>query len=72
MNQGRIWTVVSPTVGLPLLLGSVAGISLLIHAAVLTNTTWVGNFWSGGKAKTAELTVPAKSADASFTTTYRR
>ncbi len=28
MNQGRIWTVVKPTVGLPLFLGSVAVTSL--------------------------------------------
>ena len=31
MNQGRIWCVVKPTVGLPLFLGSVAIISLLVH-----------------------------------------
>jgi light-harvesting protein B-800-850 alpha chain len=71
MNQGRIWTVVSPTVGLPLLLGSVTGIALLVHAAVLTNTTWYPAYWQGAK-KSAELSVPAKTADASFSTTYKR
>jgi light-harvesting protein B-800-850 alpha chain len=47
MNQGRIWCVVKPTVGLPLFLGSVAVISLLVHYAVLSNTTWISAFWGG-------------------------
>jgi light-harvesting protein B-800-850 alpha chain len=50
MNQGRIWTVVSPTVGLPLLLGSVTVIAILVHAAVLGNTTWFGKYWNGKTA----------------------
>ncbi len=56
MNQGRLWTVVKPTVGLPLLIGGVAVTSLLIHTAVLTHTTWMGAFFQGGsKAKTAMI-----------------
>ncbi len=47
MNQGRIWCVVSPNVGLPLLLGSVAVTSLIVHASVMTHTTWMGSYWSG-------------------------
>lgn len=47
MNQGRIWCVVKPTVGLPLFLGSVALISLLVHFAVLSNTTWFAKFFGG-------------------------
>jgi light-harvesting protein B-800-850 alpha chain len=50
MNQGRIWCVVNPTVGLPLFLGSVAVTSLIVHASVLGNTTWFASYW-GGKAK---------------------
>ena len=53
MNQGRIWTVVNPTVGLPLLLGSVAVIAILVHAAVLSHTTWFPKYWNG---KTAAIT----------------
>src|SRR5271165_4600443 len=73
MNQGRIWTVVNPTVGLPLLLGSVTVIALGVHAAVLTNTTWFAGYWQGAKAKVAEDTTgrvatPAK-ADAGFSIT---
>ena len=48
MNQGRIWCVVNPTVGLPLLLGSVTVIALLVHLAVLTNTDWFSAYWNGG------------------------
>ena len=47
MNQDRIWCVVSPTVGLPLFLGSVAAISLIVHFAVLENTPWVAAFFGG-------------------------
>ena len=48
MNQGRIWTVVKPTVGLPLLIGSVAVTSLLVHYTILSHTTWYpssGKLW---------------------------
>jgi light-harvesting protein B-800-850 alpha chain len=47
MNQGRIWCVVSPTVGLPLFLGAVAVISFTVHFAVLSNTTWFAKFFGG-------------------------
>lgn len=47
MNQGRVWCVVNPTVGLPLLLGSVALTSLAVHTSVMTHTTWMSNYWQG-------------------------
>lgn len=47
MNQGRIWCVVNPSVGLPLLLGSVAITSLIVHASVMTNVPWMAAYWSG-------------------------
>jgi light-harvesting protein B-800-850 alpha chain len=56
MNQSEIWLVVKPTVGLPLFLGSVAITSLLVHAAILTHTTWMGGYWQGNtKAKVSEM-----------------
>lgn len=56
MNQGRIWCVVNPTVGLPLFLGSVAVTSLIVHYSVLSNTTWFGAYWNGhAKAKVAAV-----------------
>ena len=48
MNQGRIWCVVKPTVGLPLFLGGVTVIALLVHWAVLSNVTWFAKLWQGG------------------------
>jgi light-harvesting protein B-800-850 alpha chain len=55
MNQGRIWCVVNPTVGLPLFIGGVAVTSLVVHASVMTHTTWMSKFFEGGAAKTASL-----------------
>lgn len=46
MNQGRIWCVVSPSVGLPLLLGGVATIALIVHFAVLSNADWFAAYWN--------------------------
>jgi light-harvesting protein B-800-850 alpha chain len=59
MNQARIWLVVSPTVGLPLLLGSVAVTALLVHTALVGHTTWFSAYWQGGKTvKAAVETAP--------------
>jgi light-harvesting protein B-800-850 alpha chain len=48
MNNGRLWTVVNPSVGLPLFLGGVIVVSLIVHSAILANTDWFAAFWSGG------------------------
>jgi light-harvesting protein B-800-850 alpha chain len=58
MNQGRIWCVVNPTVGLPLFLGSVAVTSLIVHYSVLSNTSWFSSFLNG-KAKVKAASVEA-------------
>ncbi len=71
MNQGRIWCVVSPTVGLPLFLGSVAITSLVVHACVMTHTDWMSSYWEGGK-KTVSMNVDpaaATKSNAAFTMT---
>ena len=47
MNQGRIWCVVNPTVGLPLFLGAVALIAFTVHFAILNNTTWFAQYRGG-------------------------
>ena len=61
MNQGRIWCVVNPTVGLPLFLGSVAVTSLIVHYTVLSNTTWFSAYWNGhAKAKAASVEGPSQ------------
>jgi light-harvesting protein B-800-850 alpha chain len=64
MNQGRIWCVVHPTVGLPLFLGSVAVTSLIVHYSVLSNTTWMSSYWQGAQPKAASLDTPSPLASA--------
>lgn len=72
MNQGRVWCVVNPTVGLPLFLGSVAVISFTVHFAVLNNTTWVKDFFAGSSraAHTAQA-APATQVAARTDSAYR-
>ncbi|MCW2282634.1 light-harvesting protein B-800-850 alpha chain [Rhodoblastus acidophilus] len=55
MNQGKIWTVVDPAFGIPALLGSVTVIALLVHLAILSNTTWFPAYWQGGVKKAAAI-----------------
>ena len=62
-GQAKMWLVVDPSVGLPLFLGAVAVTALLVHAAVLNNTTWFPAFIEGGKAKVA-VSQPAPAAPA--------
>ena len=69
MNQGRIWCVVNPTVGLPLFLGSVAVTSLIVHFSVLSNTSWFGAYWNGHKAKAASVEGAAQPVAANSSTT---
>jgi len=47
MNQSRMWLVVKPTVGLPVFLGGVVVMSLIVHHAILNNTTWFPAFFGG-------------------------
>lgn len=63
MNQGKIWLVVKPTVGLPLFLGGVTVIALAVHAAVLTSTAWYPAYYSG-KAAVAAVMPKAAAATA--------
>jgi light-harvesting protein B-800-850 alpha chain len=53
MIYGKMWTVVRPTVGIPLFLGAVAVGSFSVHLALLNNTTWVKAFLEGGKSTKA-------------------
>ena len=56
-----MWTVVKPTVGIPILIGAVAVGSFCVHYAILTHTTWVSAFLEGG-AKTATAAATAAPA----------
>jgi light-harvesting protein B-800-850 alpha chain len=69
MNQGRIWCVVHPTVGLPLFLGSVALTSLAVHTAVMTHTTWMSSYWAGATRVKVSSMEPAQKMDAAYSVT---
>lgn len=68
MNQGKIWRVVNPTVGVPLFLGAVALTSLFVHYQLLHNTQWLPSYYQGGakatKAAEAPTAAPAVTAQA--------
>ncbi len=63
MNQGKIWLVVKPTVGLPAFLGGVAVISLCVHSSILNHSDWFPAFLNGNlKAKAAASAAAPQSA----------
>ena len=64
MNEGRIWLYVSPSVGIPLLFVGFVAASLLVHASILTNTTWFADFWQGAAAAPAVEAAAAPAAEA--------
>jgi light-harvesting protein B-800-850 alpha chain len=74
MNQARMWCVVNPTIGLPLLFAGIAVTSLIVHASVLTHTTWFGAFWQGSakEAKVSSLDTAPKNAAFTITVTPQR
>ena len=53
MIYGKIWCVVKPSVGIPLMLGTVAVSSFAVHYALLSHTTWLPKYYEGG-AKAAK------------------
>jgi len=62
MIYGKMWTVVKPTVGIPLIIGAVAVGSFSVHYAILTHTTWVSAFLEGGAKTATAATAPAPTA----------
>lgn len=60
MIYGKMWLVVKPSVGVPLLLGAVAVSSFAVHYALLTHTTWLPKYYEGGAARMAAA--PAAAA----------
>jgi light-harvesting protein B-800-850 alpha chain len=49
MNQGKMWTVVNPSVGIPVFLGGVVLMALTVHYAVLVNSPWFAAHLNLGK-----------------------
>jgi light-harvesting protein B-800-850 alpha chain len=73
MNQGKIWRVVKPTIGVPIFLVAVATASFAVHYQLLTHTTWVPAFLNGGqKAKAASVSSDVTTAQAQTSTPARQ
>ncbi len=53
MIYGKLWCVVKPSVGIPIIIGAVAVASFSVHLALVTNTTWVKGFLNGGNKAVA-------------------
>jgi light-harvesting protein B-800-850 alpha chain len=63
MIYGKLWLVVKPSVGIPLLLGAVAVSSFLVHFALLTHTTWLKQYYNGPvKVAMVDSTAPPEAA----------
>lgn len=63
MIYGKLWLVVKPSVGIPLLLGAVAVSSFLVHFALLTQTTWLKQYFNGPvKVAMVDSAAPAATA----------
>lgn len=62
MIYGKMWTVVSPKVGIPMFLAAVAIGSFSVHLALATNTPWIKSFFNGSGARTAAVAVAAPVA----------
>jgi light-harvesting protein B-800-850 alpha chain len=51
MKEGRIFLYVSPNVLLPIMFLVMVITSLSVHYNVLSNTTWVADFWQGSASE---------------------
>jgi light-harvesting protein B-800-850 alpha chain len=60
MNNAKMWLVVKPTVGIPLFLSAVAIGSFAVHVAVVSNTSWVGDFLQGRALGSGDQTAAAE------------
>ena len=47
MNNAKMWLVVKPSVGVPLLLGGVALGSFLVHVGIVSQSTWYQDYLAG-------------------------
>jgi light-harvesting protein B-800-850 alpha chain len=50
MNEGRIFLYVSPSILIPIMFVVMVLTALLVHASILTNTTWFAGYWQGAAA----------------------
>ena len=60
MIYGKLWCVVKPSVGIPLIITAVAFASFNVHLQLVNNTTWVKGFLQGSAPVVAVAKDPAK------------
>ena len=56
MIYGKLWCVVKPSVGIPIIIGAVAVASFSVHVALTLNTTWVKRYLNGSAAQVSAVT----------------
>ena len=59
MNNAKMWLVVKPSTGVPLLLAGVAIGSLLVHVGVVSSSGWYGDFVNGRDLGATTAMAPA-------------
>jgi light-harvesting protein B-800-850 alpha chain len=64
MNEGRLFLYVSPKVALPFMFLLLVITSLLVHASLLTHTTWFSAFWQGAAGEVAKAPAAAPAVEA--------
>lgn len=60
MKEGRIFLYVSPNVIIPIMFLVLVLASLAVHYSVLTNTTWMSDFFQGAAAPAEAAAAPAE------------
>jgi len=64
MIYGKMWTVVSPKVGIPIFLAAVAIGSFSVHLALTVNTPWIKAFHNGSYQRAAPAVAAPVAAPA--------
>ncbi len=72
MNQGKIWRVVKPTIGVPLFLTAVAVSSFTVHYMLLSHTTWLPGYLQGGTKAKATAAAETTTTVAAATPTQKQ
>jgi|LauGreDrversion4_2_1035121.scaffolds.fasta_scaffold3212339_1 light-harvesting protein B-800-850 alpha chain len=62
MKEGRIFLYVSPNVIIPIMFLVLVLTSLGVHYSVLTNTTWMSDFFQGAAAAPVEMATETEAA----------
>mgnify|MGYP001806297795 CR=1 FL=1 len=61
-QNARVWLFVSPSIGIPLFFIGVMVMALVVHFAILNNTTWFKAFWQGKAVAAVSMQAPTQVA----------